>query len=101
MSAQKKDAAAGAWASFETTNHVFKHSKTLAQTQHGSIVPFSTIAGAIHGQHLGARFAADIAAQTALPDELYSLVCKHLGEASFLKGVLRAVQKSLEGRSPR
>ena len=77
MSAQKKDAAAGAWASFEKTNHGFKNSNSQKKAQHGSNAHFDEIALAIRGQQAGARFVADVVAPTALPDALYSLVSKH------------------------
>ena len=93
---EKKDAAGRAVAPSETTKSRFKHSNTLAQTQHDSVVPFGTIAAAVHAQQAGARFAADIVAQPSLPDALFIRVCEYFSDTEFLKNFLRAVQKSLE-----
>ena len=96
MSAQKKDAAAGAWASFETTNHVLKNNNSQKKAQAGSNVPFDGIAEAIRAQEAGKQFVGDLATQPSPPAALYALVHEHLDDAEFLKNFLRAVQKSLE-----
>ena len=52
----------------------------------------------IRGQTAGARLAQSIVASTCLPDALFFRVQASIKDLDFLRGMLRAIQKTLEGR---
>ena len=96
MSAQKKGAAGGAAAPFQTSIPNWKDSKATVPAQRGINVPFDKVAAAVHAQQAGKQFAGDLLTQLCAPDALFIQVCEFFSDQEFLKNFLRAVQKNLE-----